>query len=308
MFAAQAGTRYSFHRMARYLSRETEPYGKWKGIPIYLTTILTAVFVVGMIATAVLRAADSQFIESLILHVPLQSAWGVLGIVTYPFMGLPDFFTPFAIMCFYWWACGIETHLGRRPLVTLLAILALAPAAAAWFWWGLFGMGSSMQGNYLLTIGLLIAFATLYPNTEVWGWIPFKYFAAMCVACGLLIKIGDKAWGAVAHIVAICLISFLYIRHAVDQEYDDHVPISARIRSWFRRKPRLRVLPASEHTTYRERRAQRETPVSDTAERISAEVDALLEKIARNGISSLTDKERAKLELARMELLKKERK
>lgn len=308
MFAAPAGTRYSFHRMPRYLSRETEPYGKWNGIPIYLTTILTAVFVVGMIVNAVLRAARTPFLESLYLCVPLKSAWGLLGIVTYPFMGLPNFFTPFAILCFYWWASGIETHLGRRPLTTLLAILTLGPVAAAWIFYGLFGIPSLMQGNYILTMGLIIAFATLYPNSEVWGWIPMKYFAAFCVACGLLIAIGDQTWGVVVEILVICLMSFLYIRHAVDQEYDDSIPISAKIRAWFRRKPRLRVLPAADHPTYRERRRQREAPESDTAERISAEVDALLEKIARNGISSLTDKERAKLEMARMELLKKERK
>jgi len=37
-----------------------------------------------------------------------------------------------------------------------------------------------------------------------------------------------------------------------------------------------------------------------------AEVDALLDKIAQSGIGSLTTKERAKLDAARAELLKRE--
>jgi hypothetical protein len=37
-----------------------------------------------------------------------------------------------------------------------------------------------------------------------------------------------------------------------------------------------------------------------------AEVDALLDKIAQSGISSLTAKERAKLDAARADLLKRE--
>ena len=45
-------------RMARYLSSETQPYGRWKGIPIYLTTIIAAVFVVGLFLSAALFAAE----------------------------------------------------------------------------------------------------------------------------------------------------------------------------------------------------------------------------------------------------------
>ena len=43
-------------------------------------------------------------------------------------------------------------------------------------------------------------------------------------------------------------------------------------------------------------------------EEIDTEVDELLEKIARSGLSSLTSKERKQLEKAREALLKKERK
>lgn len=289
--------------MSRYLSRETEPFGKWKGIPIYLTTILTALFVAGLIATTVLRAARSPLLDLLAFGMPPISPWGWFGIVTYPFLGLPNFFTPFAILCFYMWSVGIESHLGRRPLVKLLLLLTLAPVITIVFLWYAFGVPGGIQGNYILTVGLIIAFATLYPNAEIWGWIPFKYFAAFCVGCGVLVEIGDKNWGAVIQMFVICLAAFLHMRHALEQEYDDHVPLGARIRSWFRRKPKFRVV-----------QRRRTVPLLDShrddenEDDMEGEVDVLLEKIARSGISSLTAEERERLEQARENLLKKERK
>jgi hypothetical protein len=140
----------------------------------------------------------------------------------------------------------------------------------------------------------------------VWGWIPFKYFAAMCIACGLLIEIGDQRWAVVVQMIAICAAAFFFIRHAIEKEYDDYVPLAVRVRGWLRRKPKIRVLPSPGHTTYRERTRGGAPAASDIAD-LSDEVDALLDKIAKSGIDSLTRAERARLEKARQELLKKER-
>src|SRR5438045_1067240 len=61
VFARRGICRYR-SSMSRYLSRETEPYGKWKGIPIYLTTILTALLVAGFLGSAALAAAHSPWL------------------------------------------------------------------------------------------------------------------------------------------------------------------------------------------------------------------------------------------------------
>ena len=60
-----------------------------------------------------------------------------------------------------------------------------------------------------------------------------------------------------------------------------------------RRTPKLRVLPDLD---------RKPDTVRDTS---MAEVDALLDKIAKSGIGSLTAKERARLDAARNDLLKK---
>jgi hypothetical protein len=69
-----------------------------------------------------------------------------------------------------------------------------------------------------------------------------------------------------------------------------------------RRRPKLRVLPKPSSPP----RAIPRVELAETA--ADTEVDALLDKIAKTGLASLTASERARLEKAREELLKKERK
>ncbi|MCX6980523.1 MAG: hypothetical protein NTV08_07195 [Verrucomicrobia bacterium] len=288
--------------MARYTSRDTEPLAKWRGMPIYLTTILAALLVVGFLGSAFLKAARSPLLEALAFHTPVASWKGWLSVLTYPFVSEVNFFTPFTIICFYWWAAGIETHLGRPPLVRLLLLLTLTPVVSDVVLSYALKMNNVLAGDYIITIGLLVAFATLYPNAEWIGWVPFKYLAFACILCGSLMFVAERAWLGVASLWLVCLASFSYLRGANDREYDDHVPFGARVRAWFRRTPKLRIVQL---------RRDPEEPLTRgdfEDDEPESEMDALLDKIARNGLASLSPNERARLELAREELLKKDRK
>jgi hypothetical protein len=287
------GTRYHFHRMARYCSGNNEPLTRWNNRPIYLTTILTALFVLGLIATAVLSSAHSPLLEWLIFTMPLTPAWSLWRLVSYVFIGEISFFTPFAILCFYWWSIGIETHLGRGVLTRLLALLALTGPAACVVWWTL-GSASAAIGSYAFTGGLLVAFATLYPNTEAWGWIPFKWLTFACVACGSLMLLASRNWVALSQLWAACAAGFAFMRHAKETEYDDYEPPFRKFAKLFKRQPKFRVVPKPAAAARRS--AGEEVP----------DVDALLEKISKSGIASLTANERARLDAARAALLKKE--
>ena len=114
--------------------------------------------------------------------------------------------------------------------------------------------------------------------------------------------VGDRAWGSLVSLLLVCLASFSYMRGAIEQEYDDHVPFGARVRAWFRPKPKLRIVPRRRDPEEALTRADFEDDEPES------EMDALLDKIARNGLASLSPNERARLELAREELLKKDRK
>jgi hypothetical protein len=91
------------------------------------------------------------------------------------------------------------------------------------------------------------------------------------------------------------------MRHAIDQEYDDEVPFWTNVSALFRRRPKFHVVPKPET------RPRTASPSGVFQSVPDDDVDALLDKIARNGIASLTAGERQQLERAREALLKKDR-
>jgi hypothetical protein len=279
--------------MARYLSGPTQPFGKWNGIPIYLSTILTALLAIGFLGSALLAHSGATFVEALLLNIPFRPVWALWRPLTYVLVQPMDFFTPFSIFCFYWFAVGIETHLGRAPLSRLLILLALVPLAVGAVFYVGFGQKFLFAGSSLLIAGLMVAFATLYPNTEAWGWIPFKWMAFACVFCGTVMLLGQPAHLAILWVS--CAVGFAYMRHARELEHDDYVSPVSRVKDLFRRKPKFRVVPAPSNSSYRE-----------TLNQPDSELDTLLDKIAKSGMDSLTSKEKATLQKAREALIRKD--
>ena len=280
--------------MARYSSYSNNaPITHWNNFPIYLTTILTALFAAGFLLSAIAITTHSPALGWFGSSIPLVPSWSLWRLFTYVFIGELGFFTPFAIVCFYWWSVGIETHLGRAALAQLLLLLTLlGPAVGALWYWG-FGVPSVSFGSNSFTAGLLIAFATLYPNAESWFSIPFKWIAMACVACGSVMLLGQPL--ELSQLLASCALGFAYMSYAKEMEHDDAVPLLDRVRKWFERKPKFRVVPSP---SYR--------PRQSVVENETSELDALLDKIARNGIDNLTKQERAKLERLREAMIKKD--
>lgn len=280
--------------MARYCPGNNEPLARWNQHPIYLTTILTGVLVIGLVLSAIFSVSRSGGGQWLIFTMPLEPAWSVWRAFTYVLVDQISFFTPFAILCFYWWSLGLETHLGQEKLSQLLGALVLSGPAVCVAWW-LLGAPSYAVGSYAFTGGLLVAFATLYPNTEAWGWIPFKWLAFACLACGSLMLLGQRDWLQLTQLWAACAVGFSFMHLMKQREYDDSPPLFAGFKKLFERKPKFRVLPSP----------VAKSRALDDLDDVEA-IDPLLDKIARTGIASLTARERARLERARAALIKKD--
>lgn len=291
--------------MPRYLSLETEPFGKWKGIPIYLTTIVVAVMVAGLIACAFIEAEGSFDLRAASFIVPRNGWANAYTLWFYPMIDRFSFFTPFGIFCFYWWSIGIETHLGRKVLAQLLFMLTVIPAAAATLIAYTLNAPDMLLGNFYIVAGMIVAFATLYPNALAFGFIPFKYVAVACVFCGSLMMVAEKRFLGLIGLWSTCLAAMLFIKHALERDFDDHVPIAARIRNAFRRKPKFRVVPRPGSSRTHHSRTEEIEPEPEDA--VMAEVDAILEKVARSGLQSLSTSEHAKLQKAREELQRRDK-
>ena len=261
----------------------------WVGrYPVRVTTIIAALFVLGMFATTIAQSAHWD-----LMPFAFQSRSFLHGAIWQPFTCIfiqpASFFFLFNVIFFYWAGTEVEKYLGIRRYLLLFGMLLLigpiiliawGPAAAMW----------SYGGSYEISIGLFIAFATLYPNVELFGWVTLKWLAFAGIVLASMQYLPGHEWGNLSVLWVMCLAAFLYIRFV-----QGRIPIkveAARLNP-FRRRPRLTIVQKAS--------ARRVVEPDD----VIASVDPILDKIAKSGMGSLTETERKILDRARNRLLKK---
>src|SRR2546429_250000 len=96
-----------------------------------------------------------------------------------------SFFFLFNVIFFYWAGTEVEKYLGIRRYLFLFGMLLLI-APVILIAWGSAAAMWSYGGSYEISIGLFIAFATLYPNIELFGSVTLKWFAFAGVGFGFI--------------------------------------------------------------------------------------------------------------------------
>ncbi len=271
------------------------PITWYKRVPIYLTTILCGLFALGMVATTILQTANVSILP-LIFSVQAfwQRGW-IWQLLTYPFIDQPSFFYLFSILFFYTSGIEVEKYLGRNRFLKLFALLVVLPPALLSLWGFAAGAPlSACAGPYNLTLGMFIAFATLYPNVEFWGFIPLKWFAFAGLVLASMNHLPRHDWIGLTMLWGNCGAAFGFIKflqHGGSMELPDGL-----LKNPFRRKPKFRVVPRP--VAGKPGRIVEDDPVES--------IDPLLEKIAQHGLKSLTTRERERLERASKALAKKQ--
>ena len=261
----------------------------WMGrYPVRVTTIVAALYVVGMFATEIARGAQWDigplaFQPQLFLH-----GW-IWQPVTCIFIQRASFFFLFNVLFFYWAGTEVEKYLGIRRYLILLGLLILVVPLVLTLW-SLRGGYISYGGSYELSIGLFIAFAALYPNVELFGWVTLKLLAFAGILLATMQNLPN--WGNILLVWGMCLIAFAYIRMVQGRVA---IPVKIQnINPFRRRRPRLHIVQKSQLNRAME------------SDDVIASVDPILDKIATSGIGSLTPSERKILDRARNSLLKKD--
>jgi membrane associated rhomboid family serine protease len=261
--------------------RDNQPIGNFRGFPVYITTIFVAIIVVGLIFSAVagISRAFSLFAFEPELFWRHGQIW---RLVSYLAVDQVSFFTLFNLMFLYTFGRDCEKEMGRGRYLAFLGLLVLTPGLIATLLW-LLGIGGGVNGSIHLAMGLVIGFATIYPNVPWWGEIPMRFVA---VGCMFLAAVGHLSQGdqiGLGSTLATCAVSFGYIRGIRAGFFSGF--------SWT--MPFRRRRPVARPTV-----RPKET---------AGDVDALLDKIAKSGFHSLTASEKARLEAAREELLRRNR-
>lgn len=267
------------------------PITYFRRVPIYVTTIITALFVAGMFATAFMSAARLDVQAFAFSPGDVWQRGAVWQILTYPLLQRPQFFYIFSIFFFYWFGVDVERYLGRIRYLKLFALLVLVPLLLLSIWWKITGTDYVLSGSNYLGIGFFVAFATLYPNLEYWGWITMKWLAFAGILLSSMNYLPERDWPGLAVLLVTCECGFGYV-----SLLQSGISMPNVFRQMFRRKPKLRVMPSPAQSA--------RTKVTRGAE-VVAEIDSLLDKIAKHGLASLTARERERLERASEALKKK---
>src|ERR1700736_1374294 len=260
----------------------------WMGrYPVRVTSITCALFVLGMFATVIAQTAGWDF--SLLAF---QSHAFLHGCLWQPFtctlIQTASFFFLFNVFFFYWSGNQVEQYLGVRRYLKRIGLLLAVPPLT-FIAWGRTPPLWSCYGSYELTVGMFIAFATLYPNIEMFGWVSLKWLAFAGLVLASMQYLPSHDWGYLSVLWAMCLVSFSFVRFVQGRP---PVHLNLRRFQFFRPRPKFRVVPKPS--------VRRMEP-----DDVSVSVDAILEKISKSGMSSLTESERRQLERARAQLLKK---
>jgi membrane associated rhomboid family serine protease len=263
--------------------------------PVHATTLLVALHVFLMVVVCFLAALGAAgFLGALIFDSAQVIGLGrVWQIATYAFVHLPysaGALLWFAVEMYMLFAFGreLERYFGRRAFIIFYLLLLGVPT----LFLTIVGLWTrvGLAGSATLHLGIFLAFATLYPNVEMFLRIQMKWVALIFVAIGTLAAMANHNWADLIALWATAVTAVAFVRlRSVGPELEWW----SNLKSRFQPKPKFQVV-------------QRERPRrSIEPENIHESIDPVLDKISKHGINSLTASERRALDRARNRLLKK---
>jgi len=269
-------------------SEEHTPVIWLRGYPLYAAHFIVLVFVGSMLVTTLLNflhiSAHAEWLPFMSGKVLHGQVWRVF---TYGLYNPPSLDFVFDMLMIAWFGRDVERAFGRRSFLWLYAgIYLVTPVlfTALGLWLPLTRAGETGA------LALFVAFATIYPEAMMMFNLLARWAALILVGIFTLIALNYRDVQGLITLWATCGFAYAFVRH-----HQGHFELP-KLNFW-RRKPKLRVLPALP--------AKNAPPAAAPQSATMAEVDALLDKIAQSGFGSLTSKERAQLDSARAEMLKR---
>ena len=278
-------TMYELHTSS---DDEHQPVMWLRGYPVYATHFIILVFTASMLVTTGTRFLNSNLMfDWLVFQSPAVLRGEVWRVISYGLVNPPSLQFVIDMLMFVWFGRETERYFGRRKFFWLYGFIYLVTPVVFTLigrWIPLSRVGET--GAF----ALFVAFATIFPNALLMFNILAKWGALILVGIFSLMALAGHDTPGLISLWATCGFSYAFVRH-----HQGHINLP-NLKFW-RRGPNLRVLPDLPVT-------QVQIAQSAKAE-AQAEMDTLLDKIARSGMSSLSSKERTKLAKARDDMMKK---
>jgi hypothetical protein len=263
----------------------------WVGrVPVYLSTAIAFAHGVMMVFTALALASGAEWFFQVLAFSP-QSAISKLNLwqfVTYAFVNRPDIFTLIQLVLLAFFGRDVEKFIGRKAFAWLYAVLILAiPVLLALL--SFLGIDSgTYSGSDAVHFAIFLAFAMIYPGAEIFFGIQARWIAIAFLGIYTLQFMASRQWISLSILWWECAVAAAWMMREGVRSFS--LPSVSAIPL---KRPERRAKPTR-------REPEKEGELYDS-------IDPILEKIARQGIASLTRSEREKLERVRAALLEKER-
>lgn len=260
-----------------------------------LMIALTAVFLALFVTDDLLHWG----LTSYLVFVPgklLEQPWSLL---TFPFIHREPLGLLFTLLTLFFFGGSLEDRWGGRAFLKFCAVSAAGGALLAL----VLAAGSRMSQMPLMGFtgviyGLLLALAMFWPDMEIniWGIIPVKakWLALVAAVIGFIISVQNGGFG-LAHLGAFGT-AFLYLKSPWAPHAWGDIPAPRPVK----RQPKAVVQWAGKKDAPAAPAAPRPIagpPRSARAEReLLDDVDRILDKISAEGLASLSEDERKRLD------------
>ncbi len=291
---------------------DSQPLGHYKGHPVYLATVLVAVHIVSMLLGAIVGVAYS---ETLCFAPGMFGSWAqVWRWVTYVFVQQPSIWFVVEMYFLFRFGMEIEKVFGRSTLAKLYGgLVLLPPLLVALVFTSTGGSGYLLGGTSFSHFCLFLGICLLYPGALMFSslpWLTLKVAGSIFLAIYILGDVASRSWMHLLLLLANVALTYMVLRRAgltprfevIQEAFRNALPSSRRLkvlpapRSEGRATTAVKKgdLPAAR---YYEPKIK---PKPDLAPERKAveEIDGILDKIARSGMSSLSAAEKAALNKA----------
>ncbi|NNN06605.1 MAG: rhomboid family intramembrane serine protease [Elusimicrobia bacterium] len=257
------------------------------GYPMYGATFLVILHCAAMAACALLTGfghgdALGYF---MLTHRDLM-AGHVWQLITYAFVAMPSLSFAVDMLMLSWFGMGLETSLGRPRFFTFYALLLLVQSLFHVLVYGALiraAFEPPLAGLGPAVLGIFIAYATIYPDVEIFFGITAKLIAYILLGIYVLNDLAYHNWSGLMSLSVIAGLSYCAMRVMGFQGGFD----------WW----------DSFDFSWGGRRSDPPEPAMDDGRQDP--INLILDKIASRGINSLTEAERRALERAGSSLRRK---
>lgn len=292
---------------------DNQPLGHLKTYPVYLITVLVAVHVVSMLAGVVL---SPQFYGEALQFAPdtfspLTQPWRW---ITHEFVQFPTVRFLIDMYLLYSFGMQIESAFGRKVLARLYgALILLPPLLTTLAFYAGVGTPQLLAGANLSSFSLFLGICLMNPNSLLFGipWLPLKLVGPLLLGIGVLSYLAERDWVGLFVLLSCVLLVYKVLRaYGLPERFD-------ALKEAFRNAlPARKAQTAASRGTVSSGRPGNKAaqpakyyepkikPKPDLApeRKVVEEVDAILDKIARTGMDSLTSDEKAALQKASSKL------